>query len=69
MKEKAARGERLEVTQLTKIESEAEIRKELGMLSLSWVNLLDAHLPFVVIFVLFLWTFAGGIFGTRLQAQ
>ncbi|KAF8256983.1 eukaryotic translation initiation factor eIF2A-domain-containing protein [Lactarius quietus] len=35
LKEKAARGERLEATQLKKIESEAEIRKELGALSLS----------------------------------
>ena len=35
LKEKAARGERLEATQLKKIESEAEIRKELGAPSLS----------------------------------
>lgn len=30
LKEKAKRGERLEATQLRKIEGEAEIRKELG---------------------------------------
>ncbi|KAF8256982.1 hypothetical protein EI94DRAFT_1709825 [Lactarius quietus] len=35
LKEKAARGERLEATQLKKIESEAEIRKGLGALSAS----------------------------------
>ncbi|KAI9451986.1 eukaryotic translation initiation factor eIF2A-domain-containing protein [Lactarius psammicola] len=35
LKEKAARGERLEATQLKKIESEADIRKELGALSVS----------------------------------
>ena len=35
MKEKAARGERLEVTQLKKIESEVEIRKELEVLNMS----------------------------------
>ncbi|EPQ50143.1 translation initiation factor eIF-2A [Gloeophyllum trabeum ATCC 11539] len=33
LKEKQSRGERLEATQLKKIESEAEIRKELGTLS------------------------------------
>jgi translation initiation factor 2A len=35
LKEKSARGERMEATQLKKIESEAEIRKELSALSLS----------------------------------
>jgi len=35
LKEKAARGERLEATQLRKIESEVDIRKELTALSLS----------------------------------
>jgi translation initiation factor 2A len=35
LKEKATRGERLEATQLKKIESEADIRKELGALSVS----------------------------------
>lgn len=35
LKEKAARGERLEATQLKKIESEAEIRKEFEALSVS----------------------------------
>lgn len=34
LKEKAARGERLEATQVKKIESEAEIRKELSTLSI-----------------------------------
>jgi len=33
LKEKSQRGERLEATQLKKIESEAEIRKELTSLS------------------------------------
>lgn len=35
LKEKATRGERLEATQLKKIESEADIRKELGALNVS----------------------------------
>jgi translation initiation factor 2A len=35
LKEKAKRGERLEVTQLKKIDTEAEIRKELEELSVS----------------------------------
>jgi translation initiation factor 2A len=35
LKEKAQRGERLEATQLKKIETEAEIRKELTDLSVS----------------------------------
>jgi len=35
LKEKAARGERLEATQLKKIESEADIRMELGALNAS----------------------------------
>jgi len=34
LKDKAKRGERLEVTQLRKIEGEAEIRKELAALGL-----------------------------------
>jgi translation initiation factor 2A len=34
LKEKAKRGERLEATQLRKIEGEAEIRKELATLDL-----------------------------------
>jgi translation initiation factor 2A len=34
LKEKAARGHHLEATQLKKIESEADIRKELAALSL-----------------------------------
>ena len=33
LKEKQARGERLEATQLKKIESEAEIRKELAAIN------------------------------------
>ena len=35
LKEKSERGEHLEATQLKKIESEAEIRKELASLSIS----------------------------------
>jgi translation initiation factor 2A len=35
LKEKAARGERLEATQLKKIESEVDIQKELAALNLS----------------------------------
>lgn len=35
LKEKAKRGERLEATQLRKIDTEAEIRKELAELSVS----------------------------------
>jgi translation initiation factor 2A len=35
LRAKVARGERLEATQLKKIESEADIRKELAVLSLS----------------------------------
>lgn len=35
LKEKAKKGDRLEATQLKKIESEAEIRKELGALGIS----------------------------------
>jgi translation initiation factor 2A len=35
LKERAARGERLEATQLKKIESEVEIQKDLAALSLT----------------------------------
>jgi translation initiation factor 2A len=35
LKDKAARGERLEATQLKKIESEADIQKELETLNLT----------------------------------
>jgi translation initiation factor 2A len=35
LKEKAVRGEHLEATQLKKIESEADIRKDLAALSLT----------------------------------